>query len=268
MASLLVAGRRRLRARWRSPPGPAPDRRPHARRAGRHRATGPGRHRGRPSRARRSGARGGSPAAPDLFTLGFLTRTVPGRCRRGRRSPCPTRRYHWTVTVRRAADTETLSSIAAQLLSVRAAHPRGAALGGRIGAAQRAAGAGGARRPGDRAGHARPATPVSASHLHALSRPGRPRHAVPAVSGGQLPHQPGHHRRSAPHADHRHRTGQSVVHDVSDPPVPAADRRRHRRRLRDRPLPGDSGLPAVPRPYFQELAAPGAAPGGRPRRRR
>ena len=32
------------------------------------------------------------PAAPDVFSLGFLTRTVPGLLRRARRSPCPTGR--------------------------------------------------------------------------------------------------------------------------------------------------------------------------------
>ena len=171
-------------------------------------------------------------------------------------------------------DTETLSSIAAQLLSPFEQLTREALLWA-VESAQleRAAGAGGARRPGDRAGRARAGhAGVGQPPARALRRPDQPRRAVPAVPGGRLPRQPGHHRRSAPHADHRHRTGQSVVHDVPDAAVPAADRRRHQpstsgpaptRRLR----PTSSTSPATSRssPPRRPAARP---PGERPRRRR
>ena len=141
-------------------------------------------------------------------------------------------------------------------------------MGGRVGTAERAAGAGGARRAG-RTGRARPGhTGVGQPPARALRRADQPRRTVPAVPGGRLPHQPRHHVRPAPDAGRR--PAEPVVHGVPDAAVPAADRRRYQHRLRDRPLPGDPRLPAVPRPLLP--AARRSGPGhtgesGRPGRR-
>jgi len=122
-------------------------------------------------------------------------------------------------------------------------------VGSGVGPAQRAAGAGRARRPGGRAGRPRSQhSGVGQPAARALRRPDRPRHAVPAVPGAGLPDQPGRHVRPAPHAVRR--AAEPVVHRVPDAAVRAADGGRHDHRLRDRPVPGDTGLPAVPGPVL------------------
>ena len=128
-------------------------------------------------------------------------------------------------------------------------------MGGRVGTGERAAGAGGARRA-CRTGRARPGhTGVGQPSARALRRADQSRRAVPAVPGGRLPHQPRHHVRPAPDAGRR--PAEPVVHGVPDAAVPAADRRRCQHRLRDRPLPGDARLPAVPRPLLPAARRPG-----------
>ena len=113
---------------------------------------------------------GTSPAAPDVFTLGFLTRTVPGLLPKGTAITLPDE----TVTLDGGGytvptDTETLSSIAAQLLSPFEQLTREALLwaveSAQLSVQQAQAALGGPATAPVTPG---PDTPVSASHLHAL----------------------------------------------------------------------------------------------------
>ena len=164
--------------------------------------------------ATRSGSLAGTiPAAPDVFSLGFLTRPVPGLLPAGhgdhparRDGDARRRRLHragrarYAVLDRRAAALARSSSSPARRCCGRWS-PRSSACSRRR---PRSAPRPPMPRPA-RAGHGGVGEPPA----RALRRPDQPRHAVLAVPGDRLPDQPGDHLRPAPDAGPPRRTRRS-----------------------------------------------------------
>ena len=218
------------------------------------------------------------PAAPDVFSLGFLTRTVPGLLPAGTAITLP----DGTVTLDGGGCTaqagDTLSSIAARLLSPFEQLTREALLWAAESAqlsVQQAQAALGepASAPAAPSGPAAPSAPagpdvvVSASQLHALyadlTNPGTP-FSLSRVTGFLTSRAITLDLRPMPQDP----AAEPVVHRVPDAAVRAADCRRHHDRLRDRSVPGDDRLPAVPGPVFRRARRAGADSRFRPGRDR